>query len=259
MKTIMNPSACQPLSTVYMATSVVTGKSYIGITEKNFDKYKAIHLRNAMRNQDHDGRPFYRALRKHGTHAFEWRKLFYGKCHRNKLTSMEIFFIEYYNTYRNGYNATPGGDGALSGCSHHMFGKSHSIEVRQRLSESLSGRTIPHDVRTKISNTLKQKSWLNTVKGTAHPFFNKTHSPEYRNALSSRMSGMENPCASKYLLMAPNGQRIGANGSLRNVCRRYNISYQKMRRFISKGKIPASNHRQTKESSNCTDWEILSV
>lgn len=59
-----------------------------------------------------DNRVFHRASQKYGEENFEWAIL--EECEDNELNEREIYWIAYYDTYNNGYNATKGGDNADS-------------------------------------------------------------------------------------------------------------------------------------------------
>ena len=69
-----------------------------------------------------------------------------------------------------------------------MYGRSHSEEVKKKLSEYNKGKTIPLEVRKKISNTIKEK--YNDI-----PHFNlgRKHSEETRRLLSLTRKGEKNP------------------------------------------------------------------
>lgn len=96
------------MGTIYQAINLINNKSYIGKTTSNFEKYKQNHVKAALNGVN---KYFYKAIRKHGKENFKWKILFQDYCHPNKLNSLEIFFIAYYNTFsKNGYNLTLGGD-----------------------------------------------------------------------------------------------------------------------------------------------------
>ena len=88
---------------IYKAT--LNGKSYIGMTVQKFDKRRAAHLRS--KGDAH----FQRAIRKHGAHNVEWRVIAKGIA-ESELPQWERFYIQHYDTFRNGYNSTAGGEGA---------------------------------------------------------------------------------------------------------------------------------------------------
>ena len=91
---------------IYRAISP-SGKSYIGMTS-NFEERKRKHFVESTKRVNH----FYTAIKKYGFESFKWTILL--RCGRSRKFAglCERFFIWIYNTYKNGYNMTPGGDGA---------------------------------------------------------------------------------------------------------------------------------------------------
>ncbi len=89
-------------STIYKVTNIINNKFYIGKTIQRFWKRKSQHKSSALGNklQTH----FHRAIRKYGFESFKWEILFEGECSSNKLNDLEIFYIGYYDTFKNGYN-----------------------------------------------------------------------------------------------------------------------------------------------------------
>lgn len=69
-----------------------------------------------------------------------------------------------------------------------MYGRNHSEEVKRKLSEHHKGKTIPLEVRRKISNTIKEK-----YKDTPHFNLGRKHSEETRRLLSLTRKGEKNP------------------------------------------------------------------
>ena len=53
--------------------------------------------------------PLYRAISKYGLNNFTITEL--EECSHNIVDERERYWIEYYGSFRNGYNATTGGDG----------------------------------------------------------------------------------------------------------------------------------------------------
>jgi hypothetical protein len=91
---------------IYKITNQVNGKIYIGKTEFSVEKRFAEHCKDAFRERN-EKRPLYAAMQKYGTQSF--------KCETIEETDMpverEIFWIEFYRSFKYGYNATLGGDG----------------------------------------------------------------------------------------------------------------------------------------------------
>lgn len=78
------------------------------------------------------------AIKKHGLDAFSWEIL--EQSPKSNLLQREIVYIAMFNTFKGfGYNKTPGGDG-YSGVNHPMYGKKHSKETIQRMSDVKKGK-----------------------------------------------------------------------------------------------------------------------
>lgn len=97
---------------VYKATNKIDGKSYIGMTGRNWTHRRNQHLLKAFDLTSNGYNTyFHRAIRKYGTDAFEWDLLYQTKDHDHCL-NIEIHLIEEHKTHwkHNGYNMTLGGD-----------------------------------------------------------------------------------------------------------------------------------------------------
>lgn len=96
---------------IYKITNLINNKIYIGKTLKDVYSRFAEHIRTS-RNEDCENRPLYKAMKKYGVENFkveEIEKVAVTDGH--ELNEREIYWIAYYNSYENGYNATLGGDG----------------------------------------------------------------------------------------------------------------------------------------------------
>lgn len=97
------------MGTIYKVTCNVNGKRYIGQTI-NFKNRKHIHLYSAsyLGHKDYDCK-FHRALRKHGFNNFKW-EIIEENIPIELLCIKECEYIQGFNSYKNGYNSTIGGD-----------------------------------------------------------------------------------------------------------------------------------------------------
>ena len=91
---------------IYRIVNDVNGKSYIGKTEHSIDKRFREHCLEAFQRRS-ENRPLYAAMRKYGTEHFYIDLI----EEIDDLEDREKYWIEYFDTYQNGYNATLGGDG----------------------------------------------------------------------------------------------------------------------------------------------------
>lgn len=93
---------------IYKITNRINEKIYIGKTlQPIYIRFKE-HCKDAFRDRN-EKRPLYAAMRKHGTENFEIELI--EEISIDKLSEREMYWIEKYNSYHNGYNATKGGDG----------------------------------------------------------------------------------------------------------------------------------------------------
>lgn len=96
---------------IYKVTCKVNNKIYIGKTERTISIRWQQHCRSSFLESDGDYNfPFHRAIRKYGKENFiieEVEKIEDPK----ELTEREKYWINYYNSYDEGYNASLGGDG----------------------------------------------------------------------------------------------------------------------------------------------------
>ena len=92
---------------IYKITNTVNNKSYIGKTEKTDPTQRWKEHIKASKRSYINKRPLYDAFNKYGIDQF----LFEVIEETSTPNERDIFYIYYYNTYKEGYNATLGGDG----------------------------------------------------------------------------------------------------------------------------------------------------
>ena len=95
---------------VYKITNKINGKSYIGKTIDTIEKRFREHIDDSKRERC-EIRPLYRAFNKYGIENFSIEEI--ERCPIEDLSKREQYWIEFYDTYNNGYNATLGGDGKI--------------------------------------------------------------------------------------------------------------------------------------------------
>lgn len=93
---------------IYKITNKVNGKVYIGKTVLTVQKRWSQHCSD-YEKEEKSSRPLYSAMRKYGVDNFDIEQV--EECSEDILSDRERFWIEYYGSFTNGYNATLGGDG----------------------------------------------------------------------------------------------------------------------------------------------------
>lgn len=96
------------MSYIYKITNDINNKIYIGKTDHSIDKRWREHLRDYKKDKC-KSRPLYSAMNKHGIDHFYIEEI--EQCDQNISKERETYWIEYYGSFKNGYNDTHGGDG----------------------------------------------------------------------------------------------------------------------------------------------------
>jgi len=149
--------------TIYKSVNTKTGKVYIGF-DSNWPNRVRIH-KSASKNQDYK---FYRAIRKYGWDNFEWSVIYQSKDKQHTLKEMESYFINEYNSMKNGYNSTLGGDGTfghkVSDKTKKLISESNKVskpqtpEHIQKRADALRGKKrkpLSDEIKSKISQATK--------------------------------------------------------------------------------------------------------
>lgn len=141
-------------SIIYKA-SFPNGKSYIGVTCRSLSKRKVEHISKVRSGSK---LYFHNALRLHKD-AVIWEVLAETSSYEEALV-LERKFIKEFDSIKNGYNLTEGGEGTA--------GLKFSEQQLRRLSESHKGYKMPESQKAAIglANSGKRKSYAKSVKRT---------------------------------------------------------------------------------------------
>ncbi|QIW21203.1 GIY-YIG nuclease family protein [Bacillus thuringiensis] len=165
---------------IYRATNIKTGKSYIGRTTNTLNRRVSYHYSNAKK-RIHKNNKFFDALLESNYYDWEWSILDSTTSLEESYT-LEKFYIQKYNSMSDGYNSkeadnTPWNKGKkmskaygenLRGKKNGMYGKSHSEAYRKwrgdYMSENQLGKTNP--AARKVYCIELDKTW-DTIKEAA--------------------------------------------------------------------------------------------
>ena len=166
---------------IYGYTNLESGKMYIGQTLYPKQRWKA-HRYGKYKNgwhKDYQNNP----------DKYEYSIIEYD-VPEDKLNEREIFWISFFDSYHNGYNLTPGGDGMPKGYKH-------SEETRKKMSEhhaDFSGENHPmygkhHSEEWKRKMRGENNPFYGSLAGKNNPMYGKKHSEETRKKLSDAIKG----------------------------------------------------------------------
>lgn len=98
------------MSYIYKITNDINNKVYIGKTNLTIQQRFEQHIRDSKK-ESLQHRPLYNAIRKYGKQHFHIEIV--EECITSEASNREQYWINFYNSYYNGYNATKGGDGTV--------------------------------------------------------------------------------------------------------------------------------------------------
>lgn len=93
---------------IYLIENKINQKKYVGKTYFSIEERWRQHIRESKRDRSKN-RPLYRALNKYGIENFVISELEYIE----NLEEREKYWINNYDSFHQGYNATLGGDGTV--------------------------------------------------------------------------------------------------------------------------------------------------
>lgn len=137
---------------IYKATNLINGKCYIG-QALSFRERVWEHLRLSPREDCN----FHDAIREFGKNNFDWEILETVNSHDEAL-ERERYYIEYYDTYHNGYNMNKGGVGGHNARSIVQLTKNGDYLERYDSAAEVERKTGFHnsDVLNCCKNNFKQ-------------------------------------------------------------------------------------------------------
>lgn len=97
---------------IYKIENLINGKVYIGQSIDIFERIMNHKSETFNPNSRSYNSPIHRAIRKYGVENFSFEIVDFC-LDKEELDEEEIYWIQKYDSYRNGYNATKGGEGVL--------------------------------------------------------------------------------------------------------------------------------------------------
>ena len=122
---------------IYIITNDINDKVYIGQTTKSLEARILQHRNSYVSNVDNH---LYNAMHKYGWDKFHFKAIDFSATTKEELNELEKFYIAKYDSIRNGYNMTEGGESNPMDCKisrdkHDSIMRSE--EVRSKISQSM--------------------------------------------------------------------------------------------------------------------------
>ena len=177
---MLNSNNLPQKSGIYKIENLINKKVYIGQSNNIFKRYHSHHKSDCF-NENSPAYNFqiYQAIRKYGIENFSITVL--ELCDIDKLNDREQFWINYYDSFKNGYNRTKGGQ--------HWSENIHSAETEEKRrltrekNNSLKGDKHP---RAKVSNDEVWNIRQRYIDGETIENIYKDYSEIYQNIQTFR-------------------------------------------------------------------------
>lgn len=174
---------------IYQITNKLNGNYYIGSSNDFKVRWKT--HRNKLNASKHHCIHLQRAWNKYGEQSFEFKGLTELPNDKDLLLKEEqVFLDQHYGQqyFYNGHAVARGG--ALPGALNHMYGKTHTEEVRRFLSEINTGERYPH---LAYKDEHMKKMWSKVTTR----FHGRTHSEETKKKMSKARTGKKHKAETK--------------------------------------------------------------
>lgn len=232
-----------------------SGKAYIGQTINTMKERLKSHISHTKAGNKSK---FSDAIRKYGIENFTSEILV--EADNEKLNEQEIYYIDKFDTYNNGYNSTMGGDSSgynLSSETKERMGKGtkkywdemspekrleHKINTSKGLSESW--KNMDKDSYEKRCNNISE-----SLKGRVEPEWKK-------EAHSKRMSGSGNSKAKIIGIYNSEDNLIfKCNGNFKVICDKYNLPHNSLRKSHSNNGEKIFQTKRGISTANTRGWD----
>lgn len=217
---------------IYKHTCLVNQKSYIGLTKHSVEKRFKEHLYEALTNNQNK---FYKALRKYSKENFVSEILEEDISNLKLANEREIYWIDYYDSYNNGYNNTRGGDTLheqTKGKTYREIYGSEELAAEQieKRKQKQIGKIVSEETKQKMSlNHWAKKGIEPWNKGKKITFSEvarnniskaareKVFTDEERQKMAERNKGEKNPNFGNKLSEAQK-QKIRDKQNIKLIC-----------------------------------------
>ena len=141
---------------IYKITNLLNQKSYIG-KSNDIDRRWAQHKSPYEWSRQPDS-SLYLTFQKYGLDNFKFEII--EECKVEELGEKEKYWVEYYDTFYNGYNQTAGGEGNnYDSHPKHKLTKQDVIDIRTRYANKERRQEVYQDYQSRIGSSGFCKIW----------------------------------------------------------------------------------------------------
>lgn len=207
---------------IYKIVNKSNNKVYVGQTSQPFKKRYWLHLWK-LNHGVHDNTHLQSAFETYGDKSFYFEVI--ESCSgEDNLNKLECQYIEHYDSYRNGYNMTTGGDGKR-GCP---MSESARKTVGEKNRAHMTGRKCSESTRMKMSASSAHKPCSDAHKEILRAYMkNRVVSSSTRNKIAKANMGSKSSFAKikenvveDIMLMLMSGE------SPRSISKKLSVGYQ---------------------------------
>ena len=231
---------------VYYICNNFTGQYYIGQTI-DINRRRKEHL-NDLRKNKHENAHLQHSYNKYGEKYFTFKIII--QCSKDKLNFYEKYYIQLYDSEKNGFNMNEGGQTTT--------GYRFTEEVKQKISNSLKGN-IPWNKGKRMSskhykNFLKNRPNVSGKNnpmygvhryGKDNPMYGKHHSEESKKKMSKKRRGVKKPDKA-YREYSKKFNSTGYRNVNKIKCNRCKSKYTYVYRWTENGKRKSISNQNLK-------------
>lgn len=124
---------------IYKHYNIITNKVYIGLTKNSMESRWKEHIKSSRNNT---GYKFHKAIEQYGEQCFLHEELL-RVDDLEQAKRLEMYYIELYDSFKNGYNSTTGGDGTYTRDEVWRNNKSKEMKKKFKNGEFISPFSDP--------------------------------------------------------------------------------------------------------------------
>lgn len=218
---------------IYKFTNKFNNKSYIGLTSRDINIRIYEHSNESKKKKNNF--KFHQAINKYTIDGFNFELLVENIESLKEANKLEMYYVEKFDSYVNGYNMTKGGGGR----ENYIF--SEQTRLKMRLSK-LNKKQSEEHIKNRMKNAKGRKLSLEHIENITNSNIGKKRSIEARKRMSiikiGKKMGSDNQFAIKVNIYNSEGKLMyECNGDFEVVCKSNKLPTKALRRsYYSEGK-----------------------